>query len=199
MRYKILIGVLFLTSCVESDIESYTDPDFRGVKFEKIIVDVTSLPDTARIEASKEIFKRLRDSKFEVVDITQILPPTRSYTLEEIKTALENSGYENILRIIVTSDRSKSEFTGYLNNAKGHASFDGNNIYGHSQSFSMPITSHVGQTTTTAFIYDTKSLRIAWQANISTKASGKVFVGNVTAIASSVVGKVIDQLKTDGH
>ncbi len=199
MRRFIFLLTLLLTSCIESDIESYTDPDYKETKFTRFIVDLTSLPDTARIEASKEIFKRLRDNKFDVIDITQLIPPTRNYSIEEIKEALKNSGYDNILRFIVTSDRSKSEVAGYLNNTNGYATLNGNSVYGHTQSIALPITSHVGQTTTTAFIYDANNLHTAWQANISTKASGKVYVGNVTAIASSVVGKVIDQLKADGH
>jgi hypothetical protein len=199
MRYAICLLALFLTSCIDSDIESFTDPDYVGVKFTRLLVDLNSIPDSAKLEASKQILKRLKDNNYEVMDINQFLPPTRSYSPDDIRAAIANSGYDSILRIIVTSDNASRSVAGYVNNSTGYANFTPNGIYGNSQSVTVPIVAAHGQTNTTTIVYDAKDLRVAWKANISTKASGTAFVGNVSSIANSVIGKAIDQLKADGH
>jgi hypothetical protein len=199
MRYAICLLALFLTSCIDSDIESFTDPDYLGVKFTRLIVDLNSIPDSAKLEASKQILKRLKDSNFDVVDINQLIPPTRNYTSENIQTLIASSGYDGVLRIIVTSDNAQRSVAGYMSNSSGYANYTPNGIYANSQSVTIPMVAAKGQTNTTTIIYDTKGLQIAWKANIATKASGTAFVGNVSSIANSVIGKVIDQLKADGH
>lgn len=205
MKYKklnlalALSLTLLLSACIESEIQSFTDPDYKEAKFSKIILDTSSLSDDVRMEATKEIMKRMRDANYDVVDITQVILPTRSYSPEQIREAIKSSGYDNVLRFVVTSDKSKSEFAGFYNTGSTTAYGSGNNVYATSNSVAIPLTSHRGQTTTTAYVYDASNLRVCWQANISTKAEGSAFVGNIQAIASNVTGKVIDQWKIDGH
>lgn len=56
-----------------------------------------------------------------------------------------------------------------------------------------------GETSIQATMFDVKNGHKAWVASVASEASGTLFVGNVDSIANSAIGKIIDQIKLDGH
>lgn len=199
MKKLLILSVLLLTACIQSEIQSFTDPDYKDSKFTRLIVDTTSLPDSAKIDASNIIIQRLKEAHYDVVDINEILPPTRTINPEDAKKLLSDSGYDNILRITVTGDNSNTYVAGVYSHTNAYATAYGNSASGHADTYATPIISSHGQTSMQVVIYDAKNMNKAWQATILTKAQGTAFVGNVNAIAQSAIGKIIDQLKADGH
>lgn len=198
-RLLLVCFMVFLCGCIKSEIQSFTDPDYQEVKFKRLVVDLTALSDSTRIVASKVVMQRLQEAGYEIVDINQVLPPTRKFTPEEAVKLLSESGYDNIMRIVVTGNQANSYVSGIYtySNASVHAY--GNHAYGNASSYSTPIVSAHSETSIQTFIYDSKNLKTAWQATINTTADGTMFAGDTQSIAHSVIGKIIDQLKIDNH
>ena len=199
MKKFVILLVFTLTACIESEIQSFTDPDYQNSNFTKLIIDATSLPDTSKIEAEKVVIQRLKEANYDVIDIGQILPPTRTFTPDDARKLLAESGYDNILRITITGNDSNTYLAGIYTYTTANVSAYGNSAYGHANSYSTPIVASNGTTSIQAVIYDAKNGNKAWQATVVTKAQGTAFVGNVNSIANSVIGKIIDNLKADGH
>jgi hypothetical protein len=211
MRNLLIVSILLLTACIQSEIQSFTDPDYKEAKFTRLIVDTTSLSDSARIGATRIVMQRLKEAHYDVIDINELLPPTRTINPEDAQKLLSESGYDYILRINVTGNDSSTYVAGIYSSTNAYATTNasatrfGNmasgqaHTYGHADTYTTPIISSHGQTSLEAVIYDSKNMNKAWQATILTKAGGTAFVGNVNAIAHSAIGKIIDQLKEDSH
>ena len=199
MKKIVFLLALLLTACIESEIQSFTDPDYKNAKFTKLIIDTSSLPDTSKIEATNVVVQRLKEANYDVIDISQILPPTRTITPEDARKLLADSGYDNILKLSITGNESNTYLAGIYTYANANVTAYGNSAYGQANSYSAPIVASNGITSIQAIIYDAKNGNKAWQATVVTKAQGTVFVGNVNSIANSVMGKIIDNLKADGH
>ena len=195
----LFIASILVAACIDSDIQSYTDPDYKDAKFTRLIVDTTGLSDKARIKATKILLERFKEAKYEVVDIRDIAPPTRTFTNEELAKLLSDSGFDYVFSVVVTGDSASSYVSGVYTYSNAYAHAYGNSASAYGNSYSTPIVSANGNTTVQANIYDAKNMKKAWQATVVTEASGRAFVGNVDAIANSVIGKVIDKLKEEGH
>lgn len=194
-----ILTVLFISACIQSEIQSYTDPDYKEAKFTRLIIDTTSLSDRARIKATKIILERFKDAKYEVIDIRDLLPPTRTFTNEDMANVLSKSNYDYILNVIVTGDSASSYVSGIYIYSTASATAYGNNVSVNGSSVSTPIVSASGNTTIEANIYDARNFKKAWQGTVLTEARGTAFVGNIDAIANSIVGKIIDRLKAENH
>jgi len=198
---KALLVVLFLilTACIKSSIQSFTDPDYKNAKFDKLIIDTTALSDLSRAKATKIVLERLKEAKIDAVDINDILVPTRTYSPQEAAKLLSESGYKNLITFKVTGDTSNTYVAGVYSYTNANASVYGNYAQGTATTTSIPIVSSEGETAVLAVVYDLNNNRKAWQATVITEASGTAFVGNVDAIAQSVMGSIIDKLKEEGH
>jgi hypothetical protein len=202
MKTKTILLLLLasiLSACIQSETESFTDPEYKAVKFQRIVLNLSSLPVATRIEAEKILIERLKEAGFEAVKISDLLPPTRNYDPEEARSIIANSGIDYMLAINVLDDTSSSSVAGIYSYGYGNASAYGNRAYANANTMAVPIVAAKGQTALRAIIFDVKTGQSAWVANMVVKASGTAFVGNVQAIAHSAIGSIIDKLKADGH
>ena len=199
---KILIVILlglFLAGCIASETQSFTDPDYKDAKFTKLIVNLNSLPVMSRMEAGKVIMARLKEAGYDAIPLTDILPPTRTFSLDEAKELVAASGYGFLLAISVQGDTASTSLAGIYSYSSGGASVNGNNVRGYSNTTTTPIIASKGQTAIKFVIFDVTKGTTAWDGTVITKASGTAFVGNVPSIAHSAVGSIIDRLKEEGH
>lgn len=202
MKTKLLVVLsvaLLLSACIKSETESYTDPEYKEVKFQKVVLNLNSLPTATRIDAEKILIQRLQEAGFEAVRISDLLPPTRNYDPEEAKSILANSGVDFMLAINVLDNTSSTTLAGIHSFSNGSVSAYGNSAYANVNTTTIPIVASKGQTALRAIIFDVKTGQSAWVANTIIKASGTAFVGNVQAISHSAIGSLIDRLKADGH
>jgi hypothetical protein len=202
LKIKTLVLIMLsiiLTACIQSEIQSFTDPDYKEAKFTKLVVNLNSLPISSRLEVEKIVIKRLTDAGYQAVLISDLLPPTRNYQNDEAISIVANSGVDFMLAINVLENTSSSSLVGFNNYTYGNAYVSGNQAYAHVNTVSTPVVSAKGQTSIQATMFDVKNGNRAWIASVSTQARGTVFVGNVDSIANSAIGKIIDQIKADGH
>ena len=198
-RVIFVILLMFLSGCIKSSIQSFTDPDYKNVKFTKLIIDTTALSDLSRAKATKIVLEILKESHIDAIDINDILVPTRTYDKNEAEKLIAASGYSSLITFKVTGDTSNTYVSGIYSytNASGYAYGNYGQVTGTTTS--IPIVSSEGETAVLAVIYDLKNNHKAWQATVITEAQGTAFVGNVNAIAQSAIGSIIDRLKEEGH
>lgn len=79
----VFISILFFVGCTHTRIVSFTDPDAGNKLYDKITVvgDTEDLSDRLTIE--EKMVETLRDYGVNAVSSLALLPPTRSFTVEE--------------------------------------------------------------------------------------------------------------------
>ena len=95
--------IIFLTSCTHTRVVSFTDPDAQNKMYSKIAVvgNVDDLSDRLAIET--KMVETLRDNGVKAVSSLSLLPPTRSYTIEE-ENAIFNKSNIEALAVIQIAD-----------------------------------------------------------------------------------------------
>lgn len=194
-----LLGVLFLASCVQSEVVSYTDPAQRSaVKYSSVLVVALGmgLQETAAVEgAATDAFSgegvRARRS-------LDVIPPTRQMSGEEIGAAIRAAAVQSLLIIAPTEKGVTStyvppkykpgEITGtvqpfgdmylvQLHQARG--------------SFSGGYTVSNPNARYAAVVADWQTARVVWQAEIASHVAsyeGGGLVGAISDIAKASSG-----------
>lgn len=91
-----VILIIFLASCTHTRVVSFTDPDAHNKMYSNIAVvgNVDDLSDRLAIET--KMVETLRDNGVKAVSSLSLLPPTRSYTIEEENAIFNKSNIEAI-------------------------------------------------------------------------------------------------------
>jgi hypothetical protein len=195
--FSLLIFVL--VACIESKIQSFTDPDYKEAKFTNVVVNLNSLPISSRLKVEKIVIQRLTEAGYKAILISDVLPPTREYANEEAISIVANSGVEYMLAINVLEDTASTSLAGFNTYTYGNVYAVGNQAYANANTVTTPVVHAKGETSIQAVMFDVKNGHKAWVASVATEARGTAFVGNVDSIANSAIGKIIDQIKLDGH
>jgi hypothetical protein len=197
--FTLLLLSFILVACVEPKIQSFTDPDYKEAKFTNVVVNLNSLPISSRLKVEKIVIQRLTEAGYKAVLISEILPPTREYANDEASSTVANSGVDYMLAINVLENTSSSSLAGLNTYTYATAYAEGNQAYANANTVTTPIVRAEGETSIQATMFDVKNGHKAWVASVATEAGGTFFVGNVDSIANSAIGKIIDQIKADGH
>lgn len=141
---------------------------------------------------------------------TDIIPPTRTYSTDEIKEALLSRNIESLMIIDVGSSNQSSSVIGYnsygraYGSASGSAYSVGNQTYVNVRGSSTSNTSTYAvrrfdrNTVTYSKLFDVSSDEIVWSAQTETKAGGAFFMSNGST-GGSLSSTIIDELVNKGH
>jgi hypothetical protein len=204
MRIRLIVAV---TACIamspahglrSTDFESFTDPDFIGYRPMKVVIVVAS----GDIELVRGIESRLTDALadrgVEAVSGMDLFPPTRPIESYDLFGTIAQQGIDSA--IIVTPGDSSSQVQAF-----GSSSYSTVNAYGNQATVSTTTTPMILASSKAAFTVvlsalgkDRDSTRVAWYAQVSTKASGTLFVG-AKGDAKGAVKAIIQGLTEDGH
>lgn len=196
---SVMLAAAFLSACIQSETKSFTDPDYIEAKFTKLIVNLNALPPTTRIEAEKVVLPKLREAGLDAVMLSDVVPPTRSFTPEEAIEIIAQSGHEYMLTVRVLDSISSVSPATYYSYSYGSGTVNGNRVKANATTTSIPIIHSKGSTAMLLMIFDVKSGNTAWEASVLTKSSGTHYVGNEEEIARSAIGSIIEKLKTENH
>jgi hypothetical protein len=133
-----LILVLILnTGCVTTQVRSYTDTKYSDRIVRAVAVLVIS-SDVGLSEATENsIGKSFTEKGVRFVRSTDILPPTREYEIDELKSAFLSQGIDSLLIVEITGSAQSSQTVGYQSygqaygTASGSAYSVGNTTYGN--------------------------------------------------------------------
>jgi len=201
-----------LTGCVTTSMQGYADRDIPSQPVRRIAAYV-SAPGSLASSLQSSIGEVARGRGIVAEDALIILPPTRSYTDAEIRSALAERGIDAVLLINVGDSGVIREYAGTVFNANysgtsstsGTVTRTGNfsnvSLSGSStgtlNGSSTPVYRHSRQTNFSARLIDSKSSRNLWVGSGQVSAGGRLFVGDNTS-SSSTVGAIFDDLQKKG-
>jgi hypothetical protein len=181
-----------------SSTQSYTDPDFKGYQPKKLLLVVMDASPDLRRELEERASETLGAAGLQVVPERELFPPTREWTPDARKELMTREGIDASLVIGVgRADSSVIPFaTNTFSNARVSGYGSSATVTGNSTSYNMYAVK--SQAEFSAVIMTVAEQRIAWYADISTKASGAFFVGE-KGDAKAVAKEIAEALAKDGH
>jgi hypothetical protein len=195
--------------------ESFTDPDYKNYRPKKVVVVVLNAPNDTRKIIEDRLTDQLADYGVEAVKEREIFPPTREWTADARAEILAANGIDSVLMVAIGANSSSVRTVG--RQTFGSTSVSGNvnatstvtspntvntrgtyNGTANSNSTSYDIVVARSKADFSAVLMDVATSRTAWYADVTTKASGTLFVGDKGDAKGAVKG-VIDALEDDGH
>ena len=200
-----LLAVLLLFACPfnaealrSTKQQSHTDPDYIGYQPKSVLLIVEFADMDMRDIATARLVKDLEKRGISVHLYDDLFPPTRAWSEEDQLKIIEKIGVEAAL--VVTEGAADSVVNAIGTQTWGTASASG---------FGNYATASGNSTTTTIFtaksvanfagvLYHIEDDRIAWTADIYSKASGTLIVG-ASGDAKAAAKGVIKGLIENGH
>ncbi len=193
---------ILISSCVSTETTSFVDPSFKGKKFQKICVlaDFNDLKYKQKLE--REFLEIFKDNNINAVSGTQLFPPTREWTQEQMQDILVKDAVDGYLLV---SWKDKNIHDTYkpgqaITETKGEVKKkDGKDVYTE-----KTVTSHTSGTVEREFksffeakLIDINSKNNAWIAT-SYSSSGEWFGSDYDLIMESYAKDIVKKLKEDG-
>lgn len=186
-----------------TDVESFTDPDYKDYQPKKIMLVVENASQEMRSEIEERLAKSLQKKGVQVVPNRKVFPPTRDYTPEDKGKILQAENIDSALvisigansssvRAIATQTYGTTQTRGSVNSSGGF------NAAGNTNSSSYNIYAASSKAEFSAVLFDVVMNHTAWYADIQVKAKGTAFVSE-KGDAKGLVGAVIEGLENDGH
>lgn len=100
----------FLAGCVTTSTTGFVDPGYResGYEVSKVIVQVSGATMEETQIAEQKISEKFNAHGVQTVKFTDIVPPTREYTPEKIKTLIKKTGAKSLFAIYIVKDTVES-------------------------------------------------------------------------------------------
>lgn len=168
--FLILSISILLFSCASTRTTSFTDPDFTNKKFEKICVFVDVGDYEIKKSLETQIMSELKDYKVDAFIGSLLMPPTRTWTDEQIKYNLKKNEITGYLKVSIIEQNVINNF---------------NNERTYFSSFKTELI-------------DVSTDRVAYSAT-SNSNSGEGFSGEFLLIFNSFSSDIVKDLKLNGH
>ncbi|AUM12473.1 hypothetical protein [Ketobacter alkanivorans] len=206
VTHKILLGALVVTllACRSTSIKHYTDADYKTYQIHKFLVESNS------DKFEEMLSHKIKQTNAELVERYSIMPPTRSYSPEQIQTIIATNNIDSVLVVQIGEMKKETQVVG-TNTQTQHSFYYSpppNNPYlvsptsstitGTSNSTTTTIIASRSASNATATLYDVKTGRIIWTGEIATKAQGTIYTNEASA-ASDIAIKVLNALLESGH
>ena len=206
-RLLVLAALLVMSGTASAfrstDVESYTDPDYKGYQPKKVMLVVENASQEMRMEIEDRLTKEFEKKGVEAIPNRKLFPPTREFSTEDRMKVLEAENVDSVL--VVTIGESASQVMAIATQTRGTAQINtkptyggGYNSTGTMNSTSQNIYAAKSKAEFSAVLFDTANNRTAWYADVQVKAQGTLFVSE-KGDAKGLVGAVIEGLEDDGH
>jgi hypothetical protein len=192
-----------LNSCVTTKTTSYSDPDFKGVKFTKLCIyaDVQDLESRKKMESS--VTEKLREAGILAYSGTDMFPPTRDWSDDAIRSELQKQNIDGYLLLQwldsqvserVNPGETRSETVQEKEKRGGKVvTVEKTKTYQTDPSVERTFYSQFK-----AELIDVKSSKTAWVAT-SNSESGEFLGDAFDLIFDSYAKDIVEKLAKDGH
>ncbi|MBX3042540.1 MAG: hypothetical protein KIT33_00435 [Candidatus Kapabacteria bacterium] len=197
-----ILATLFLSSCATTETTTFVDPAFRGKQYSKICVlaDISDLKYKQKLE--KEMATHLTKEGVTVYTGSQLFPPTREWSEDQMQETLVNQNIEGYLLIVWKDKNVQETFKpgSSVSETKGEVKKkDGKDVYTE-----RTVTTQTGGSVDREFrsyfeakLFDVRSKANAWIAT-SYSSSGEWFGSDFDLIMESYAKDIAKNLKKDG-
>lgn len=187
------LGVLVVASCATTNMKTYVDPEHKGKKYSKILVDSPNANFEFKDMLISGICQKIQKQSVTCVRKDDLFPPTREYSDQQLFEVISENQIDAWLIVGIGSGSSNSQYIG--SNTFGSAKIYGNTAYGSSNS--MATYSYSRQQGYSIVMYDMNTKHKAFIMDASTSASGLANVTN-SVFASSLAGKIVKEMSASG-
>jgi hypothetical protein len=182
-----------------TEFEAYTDPDYEGYQFKKVMLVVESGFEATKI-ITKRLTKEFNKRGITLVEHKRMFPPTRDWTSEARNKILKQKEIDAVL--VITPGASAASIMPAITQTYGSVSGNYNestgSFSGSGSASSYQIYSAKSKAEFSAVLFDIPSSRTAWYVDILTKAGGTFFVGDKGDAKAAAKG-VVKGLIENGH
>ena len=181
-----------LAGCITTSMKGYADrslPDASPRQIATLISAPTALANSLQAAISREAHNRGIISR----DVLEILPPTRSYNDQEIRSALSREKIDAVLIVDIGDSGVRKEYAGSFFSG----TYSGGAGFGTISGSSTPDYSYHRQTAFKARLLEASSGRTLWVGGGQVQAGGVLFIGD-GANANSTAAAIFDDLQRKG-
>jgi hypothetical protein len=198
----LVFSALIFSSCATTETTSFVDPAFRGKQFSKICVlaDVSDLKYKQKLE--REFMKNLAEKNVNVTIGSQLFPPTREWSQEQMQEILLKEGIDGYL-LVTWKDKGVQEtyHPGQaVSETKGEVKKkDGKDVYTE-RTVTTQTNGSVDKEFRSYFeakLIDVLTKNNAWIAT-SYSSSGEWMGSDFDLIMESYSSDIVEKLKNDG-
>lgn len=198
-----LIAGIILNSCVTTNTTSFTDPEFKGEQYDKIVVyaDIPDLESRKKMES--KITMKLREAGLDAYNGTDMFPPTREWSDESIQAELIRQQINGYLLLQWTDSQVSEEFSPGESHTETYEETEkrGGKLVKVQKTKSYNTGPSVEKKFHSSFraeLIDVESLKTAWVATSNSESDE--FLGNeFDMIFDSYAKDIVKKLTEDGH
>ena len=199
-----IIAAVALNSCASTETTSFSDPDFRGKKYDNICVYAETSDLEWKDYIEKEMVNCLKDEGINAIQGSFLFPPTREWNDGQIEQTLRDKGLDGYILITIESQKVDEKYVPgeVVTEKKGETKKkkDSSEVYVETTTTKVK-EGRVEKEYHTVFntkLVDVASSRIAWTAT-SKSNSGEIFGKGFMPIFDSYASNITETLKEDGH
>lgn len=198
-----------------TNTESFTDPDYKDFRPQRVLVIVVNADNDARASIEARIIERLAEYRVVGLKEREIFPPTREWTSDSRAAILKANGIDSSLMVAVgessasirnigTQTFATTNISGTVDATSARTGPNTVNTSGtvrgtaQTNATSYNLVAASSKADFSAALIDVSNGRTAWYAEITTKAQGTLFVGGKGDSKGAVKG-IIEGLVDDGH
>lgn len=186
----VLAMVLTLSAFRSTDIESYTDPDFVGYKFDTIVLQLPNASVDFKKHLIKRLSKDLEKNGVRVLLHEDLFAPTREW--DQQSSAKVYARHSVDAGIVVTIGSAGSDAT------PGMVMYNQTTVGGTTTGYATQVSVARDHADFEIAIVDATSMRTVWIGSLSTRGAGLLFVGPKDT-AKSLSKNLIKEWKRTGH
>ena len=193
MKKLTTLILLLLSGCAQTNITSFTAPEFKGVDFSKFIVVTPNLNLAYSMLLQTKICDAIKNENKSCILGLDFFPPLKNYTNSDIKSGLVSNNINGYLIVRYGSSNSSSVNLGSITNTTANIFSDTVTAY----SSTVPISAFSRSDGYSLTLIDVKSTNKVLVGEATTQAQG---LANITddVFTSSLAKKIIQKLKKEG-
>lgn len=182
--------VVTLAAFRSTDVESYTDPDFVGYKFDTIVLQLPNASLDFKKHVVKQLSKALKKNGVRVLLHEDLFSPTREWDLRSSAEVYEKHSID--AGIVVTIGSAGSDAT------PGMVMYNQTTVGGTTTGYATQMSVARDHADFEIAIVDAATMRTVWVGNLSTRGAGLLFVGPKDT-AKSLSKNLVKEWKRVGH
>ena len=182
--------VVSLSAFRHTDIQGYTDPDFKGYKFRTVVVHVPNASLDFRLQIEKHLTRRLKKKGIRVLLHNDLFPPTREWNRENSAAVYERNNVDAGIVITVGSVGSDT--------SPGMVMYNATTVGGTTTGYATQVSVARDHAAFKIALVDAESMRTVWTGDLSTRGAGLLFVGPKST-AKGLAKGLIREWKSAGH
>lgn len=191
-RPLILLALALFGGCASTKSTSVRDPAFQGRQFRRLVVVATFTDLEKKATAESEFVTDLQGQGVESMSGMQVMPPTRSYSNEEISALLARVGADGVLLVTLTEATTVSTYVPGSTTTTGSGYVTGNTVNWNATTQQNPgYFINKPRVRFEVRLIDAATGNTAWMSTSLTR--GNAFAGWQTlmgSLASDTVGKM---------